>query len=431
MSYKHTLAYTQIIPSGASSPKDQYISLFQQTLYEGFYNASDWWKIKEETSIGSRVYADIDVRIAHVINAETGLKLGDDWKTLYFSNIAYSAELGRLYTFDDNTWLTVNTEVVKNLTATCTIRRCNNTLRWIDEATGAYYEEPCAIEYLVKEPRNYATAGSPFMTPGGFLHIEMQLNPRSNLIKQNQRFLFGNPGHWSCYRVIGTGLNDFRNQATFDYSTARILTVDLVADFVNDELDDTTNGIADVNSNLYSISLDMSSIEGSALDTVQLTPTIIYNGNTVSRPVTWTSSDETKATVSNSGLVTMIANGSCTITASITGNPASATCSVQVTATPTVNVDVAIAPDKNYILEGVTQTYTVYLYENGAQQADAFTVTCAPNGVPAASYAFAQVDGNTFTIENKLRDVVSYLTVTCVSGLNTKTFDVYLRGKWI
>ena len=66
--------------------------------------------------------------------------------------------------FDGSTWLTVNAEVTKNLTGTSTIRRCNNSLRWIDESTGSYYEEPC-IEYLVKEPRDYATQGSPFMTP--------------------------------------------------------------------------------------------------------------------------------------------------------------------------------------------------------------------------------------------------------------------------
>jgi hypothetical protein len=164
-------------------PKNEYIDLFQETLNEQFYNASDWWTIEEETQAGSQVYADIDVRIAHVINAETGLKLGDDWKTLLFKDIEHPIELGRQYIFDNNTWVTINSEIIKNLSGTCTIRRCNNTLRWIDEATGATYEEPCAIDYLVKEPRDYFTQGSPLTTPGGFLHIEMQLNDRSTLIR--------------------------------------------------------------------------------------------------------------------------------------------------------------------------------------------------------------------------------------------------------
>jgi len=37
---------------------------------------------------------------------------------------------------------------------------------------------------------------------------------------------------------------------------------------------------------------------------------------------------------------------------------------------------------------------------------------------------------NSFTISNILRDVVSYLTIQCVSGAETKTFNIFLRGAW-
>jgi hypothetical protein len=180
--YKYIPSANSLSKGSAGSPKDQYIDLFQKTLEDQFYNSSDWWNIQEETALGSDVYENVDVRITHVINAETGLKLGDDWKTILFKSIDHPIELGKHYIFDNSTWLTVNTELYKNLTGTCTVRRCNNTLRWIEESTGVYYEEPCCIEYMVKEPRDYATAGSPFITPGGFLHIEMQFNTRSNLI---------------------------------------------------------------------------------------------------------------------------------------------------------------------------------------------------------------------------------------------------------
>ena len=214
--YKYIPSSMTIQPKAGTSPKNVYTDLFAQTLKEQFYNSSNWWTIQEETSVGSELYENVDVRIAHLINAETGLKLGDDWKTLLFSDTNHPVELGKHYVFDDNTWLTTNTEIRKNLSATCTIRRCNNTLRWIDEPTGAYYEEPCTIEYEVKEPRDYFTQGSPFMTPGGFIHILVQFNSRTNLINENQRFMFGNSGHWTCYKVIGTGINDFKNEKTYD-----------------------------------------------------------------------------------------------------------------------------------------------------------------------------------------------------------------------
>ncbi len=427
MAYKYTNASMAV---SGKSPKNSYIELFQRTLDDQFYNSSDWWTIKEEYPIKSKLYKDIDVRINHVINAETGLKLGDDWKTVLFKEIDHNIELGKLYSFDENVWLTVNTEVIKNLTGTCTIRRCNNTLRWIDETTGAFYEEPCCIEYLVKEPRDYSTSGSPFMTPGGFLHIELQFNDITNKIKQNQRFLFGNVQHWTCYKVVGTGINDFRNSHTYDKTTASILVLDLIANFLNDELDDIVNGIADVNTNLYAISINKESIQGNINDTVQLSTVVTYNKNTVTRNIVWASSNTKIATVNVTGLVTFKSIGNTTITANIEDNPASSTCTVITTATPAVNSDVVMSPETNYIYEGNKRQYSVYLYENGVAQTDEFTITCNPNTTLSENYIFTQDDENHFTVSNVLREVSSYLTIVCVSGSNSKSFNIYLKGVW-
>lgn len=428
--YKYIPSSLASVPKKSRDPKNQYIELFQKTLTDQFYNSSDWWTIQEETSIGSQEYSNIDVRINHVINAETGLKLGDDWKTVLFPDVDHNIELGRQYIFDNNTWLTINTEYIKNLTGTCTIRRCNNTLRWIDEPTGAYYEEPCCIEYLVKEPRNYATAGSPFITPGGFLQIQMQFNSRSNKINENQRFLFGNSEHWTCYKVVGTGLNDFRNNETYNNNSAKILSLDLVADFVNNELDDIVNGIADVNTNVYTITLNKIAAQGAIGSTVQLIPSITYNGKSATRTVTWESSDTRIAAVSSSGLVSLLALGNCTITGTIENNPVHADCSITVSASPIVSSVVVISPDSNFVLEGASKAYSVYLYEDDSAQADTFTITCENNSVPAGSFTFTQDDGNHFTVSNILKDVNSYLTITCVTGIITKSFNIYLKGGW-
>lgn len=428
MSYKFINAS---LPITGKTPKESYRGLFQETLNVQFYNASDWWTIQEETELGSQVYINADVRISHLINAETGLKMGDDWKTILFKEINHEISLGKLYTFDDNTWVTVNTEIIKNLTGTCTVRRCNNSLRWIDEQTGAYYEEPCAIEYTVKEPRDYATGGSPFITPGGFLHITMQFNNRSNKIKQNQRFLFGNKNHWVCYKVVGTGINDFRNQKTYDNNTAAVLILDMVANFVNDELDDIILGIADVNTNLYTIKINKDAVSGIVGDSIQLTTSITYNKDTATRPVVWESSNIKIATVSDTGLVTLKALGTCNITASIDRNPANDVCIVTVSTTPSIISEVVFNPSTNYILEGKAGTYSVYLYENGVQQADAFVSSCNANSVPTTSFAFSQIDDNHFAILNNLRDLESYLTVTCTSGSSiTSSIDIKLSGAW-
>lgn len=431
--YKYTLASLAAGAQKGYEPKSDYVTLFQKTLDEQFYNASNWWTIQEETSIGSQIFRDVDVRISHVINAETGLKLGDDWKTLYFKSTSIPPELGRFYNFDDSIWLTTNIELYKNLTATCTIRRCNNTLRWIDEATGIFYEEPCAIEYLVKEPRDYATQGSPFKTPGGFVHIDTQFNSRTNLINENQRFLFGNPGHWTGYKVIGTGINDFRNTSTYNWEDARILTLDLIADFVNDELDDIVNGIADVNTNLYTISITEDSFSGLPGEGIQLHVDITYNNHSVTREVEWSSSNILAATVTSSGYVNFIATGNAVITANIKGNPASDTCDIIVSETPETNFEIRISPNKNYVLEGDTQIFQVFLYEDGAETPELLSITCDRNDVPSENYTFTGGSAvNSFQILNKIKDVNSYLTIECSSGsIVSKQYNIFLRGAWL
>jgi hypothetical protein len=442
-SREHNMAYEyKSIPASmyagakkGNNPKDQYIELFQKTLDEQFYNAADWWTIQEETAIGSGIYEPIDVRINHVINAETGLKLGDDWKTVLFPDLNHQLDLGRRYIFNDNTWLIINIEVIKNIAATCTIRRCNNVLRWIDEPTGIYYEEPCAIEYQIKEPRDYITQGSPFPTPGGFMKIYAQLNERSGQINENQRFLFGNPGHWVCYKVTGTGINDFTNVTTYDNNSAHILSLDMSANFINNELDDIVRGICDVHTNVYRVVLSSGSISGSPTGTMQLNANVIYNGDSVTRAIEWESSNPSVASVSGSSgstLVAFNANGNCTITAFVYGNPASDTCWITVSASPSINKEILISPNTNYILEGKDRTYSVYLYENGVPSSGSFSIMCNGSNVPSTSYIFSQIDGNHFKVTNILRDLTSHLTVECTTGslVTPKMFDVYLRGAW-
>jgi len=268
------------------------------------------------------------------------------------------------------------------------------------------------------------------MTPGGFLHIEMQFNSRSNLIKENQRFMFGNPEHWTCYKVIGTGINDFRNTLTLNNDSAKILTLDLTADFVNEELDDIINGIADVNTNLYTLSINQTNVEGAPLQTYQLLTHITYNGRTVERDVVWESSNEKIATVNSSGLVTFKTAGTCQIKAKIKDNPVFSSSLITVTNTPNINTAIMISPNVNYILEGVQKDFSVFLYENDVEQADVFTISCNPNLVPTSSYTFEQLDGNHFRIKNIRRNDVSFLTIQCSSGANIKTFDIFLRGGW-
>ena len=89
--------------------------------------------------------------------------------------------------------------------------------------------------------------------------------------------------------------------------------------------------------------------------TATLTATVKdANGNTLTgRTVTWTSSDETKVRVSATGVVTGVALGSATITATSEGKSGTATVTVSDGTPPTVS---AVAPDT--LTPGATATIT-------------------------------------------------------------------------
>lgn len=90
-----------------------------------------------------------------------------------------------------------------------------------------------------------------------------------------------------------------------------------------------------------SIELDIVEIELIEGETVQLRATVMPN-NAYNKTVTWTSSDESVATVDGNGFVTAAAAGSATITAMTNdGTELSASCTITVKPhTPTMNGDV-------------------------------------------------------------------------------------------
>ena len=413
------------------SPKDSYTADFQERINQGFYNASNVFTIEEESSFASGVYQNVDVRINGLINPTTGANIEEDYKKLSFKNLQHSVDLGKLYRFDNNYWITVNVDKIRTIAQTVTVKRCNNMLRWIDELSGAYYSLPCALGYLINENRDYATAGSAIVTPSGMVNCVVQHNDYTNTIKPNQRFLFGNPSNWTAYRVEGGGINNFNNQQTEVNSNAGFVTLSLAVDYLNEDEDDTTLGIANSGTNVYVLSLDKASISGGVAQQIQLTPTLTLNGNTITRDLVWTSSDTQIATVNSSGLVSFVALGAVTITCQLENNSTVyATCTATVGGAPVDTYQVIASPIKNFVLEGETQVWTVYLYKNNVQQADVFVFSLNANTVPSDNYSYNVIDDNSFSVTNVDMFLTDVLEITATSGIRSADIEVTLKGAW-
>jgi len=411
-------------------PKSTYRDNFQRLVDEEFYNSSDWYTIQEETTYGSGVYQDLDVRINNVVTGRTGMPQGDDYKVLLFKNIEHPVTLGYMYIFEDNYWVVINVTKKVSLATTAVVRRCNNVLRWIT-GDGSYYEQPCVIDYGIKENRDYSTAGSKVVSSSGLLRVTAQLNEKTNTIRPNKRFLFGNINNWTGYRVMGGGIENYNNLSTTTNGISGYLILTMNADYINEDEDDLQNGIAELDQNLYTISVSNSSISGNALSDYQLYAEVQLNGQTVSRNVTWSSSDENIATVDSNGLVSFIADGTCVITCSLEdNNTVYDTSNVTVTALPVSEYQVVVSPLKNYVLEGSTETFNVTLYLNNVAQPDAFVFTMDDRNVPSDNYVFTAIDGNNFSIQNTEKFLTDILTVDCTSGIHNRILEFNLRGMW-
>lgn len=124
-------------------------------------------------------------------------------------------------------------------------------------------------------------------------------------------------------------------------------------------------------------------------DTQQLTATVTVNPATADQTVTWTSSNTSVATVSTSGLVTAVAQGSATITAtSNLDNTKSGTCAV------TVNAPAAPEPVTSIDLNKSTSTL-------GIGSSETLTVTYNPaNANTGKAVNWTSSDSNIATVDN-------------------------------
>lgn len=426
MPLKYYDAYSSVV----KTPKENYRDSFQQAVNELFYNSSDWYTIQEESVYGSGEYSDIDVRINNVVFGRTGMPQGDDFKVILYKDIEHPVTLGYMYQFEGNYWVVVNVMKKASLSTSATVRRCNNVLRWIT-SSGAYYEQPCAIDYGIKENRDYATAGSKVVLPSGLLRVTTQLNENTNTIRPNRRFLFGNTNNWTGYRVMGGGIENYNNLTTNINDVSGYLILTMNADVINTDEDDLVNGVAEYNQNVYTLDLSETSITGNPLDEIQLYSEVKLNGTTVERTVVWTSSDTDIATVDSSGLVTFVSEGSCSITCTLEDNSnVYDTCDAVVVLTPVSEYQIVIAPSVNYVLEGLSQTFSVGLYLNGVLQPDTFTFNLDSGDVPSSYYSFTVVDGNNFSVSNIRRFLTDVLTIECISGVHSKSIEIQLKGAW-
>ena len=167
--------------------------ILQKKINNVWEFANDVFVIQEETIFGSKIFTDVNVRINHVVTSKiSDTKLSDDYRGIIFKEVQHSYGLGYVYQFDNNYWLTINSDIYRYPTANATVRRCNNVLsKYIYDSNGAkkLIQEPCAVDAEISKSRDLFKYSQAIILPQADIYIFAQNNSNTKNIDVNDRFL--------------------------------------------------------------------------------------------------------------------------------------------------------------------------------------------------------------------------------------------------
>lgn len=329
---------------------------------------------------------------------------------------------------EKSTWLCLALNSASAYEQIAKIRMCSNEVRFYDENHNLV-KIPCVFDDKINSKKNTTLANLKYIN--GITTIYMQNNSDAEKLHPNQRLIFGMPSNWTAFKIVSVGVDNFMNTVYWDNSTAKVLEITMEASYVNKDLDDLINGIADAYS--YSVVIDNQNISINTGGTAQVSAAVIgSDGVIINKGLSYKSSDAGIATVNSSGLVTAVSNGSCKIVVYMTENEnIYSEVNIIVSNSIVDNYNVVIYPyaDDYYgVLQGEKVDFSCFLYNNDVKLEDTFTFVLTTD-IPDNYYKFSVIDGNNFSVSNIHMDY-SNLNVLCSSGSYSFNAVIKLKGAW-
>lgn len=360
------------------------------------------------------------IRMADIVRPSAAiLRRADSYKQILFADrdIEYVAPGSKIVAMG-STWLVTNPFNISGSDGKAIVQRCNAVWNYLD-----YYGNVVSEPIVADNERanaNDSDAQQSLLISKGYFNIVCQYNDATRQIDTNTRMILGS----GAYRV--TGFSDFETEFTGDYETVRLLSFTARYEEPNKELDDMASHVAGGKAFLWEVVVNGNAgmREG---QTVQFTAESVRNNESVdgSYPVSyiWSSDNESIATVSAEGVVTALAEGNATITATLEQNPSySASLSVEVTQSvdgvfftttvpKTIGFGETIEIEAAYVVDG-TETSDV--------------VSWSFSGAAETAYK-AEPSGNTATITCYGYNETP-ITVTASYGEYKETAEIRLEG---
>lgn len=308
------------------------------------------------------------IRFADIADlTATATHLSDNVKNVLFANAAVQyVPRGAKIVTAGSTWLVTNPQSISGTSAVCTAERCAAVWHYLD-FYGNVKEEPLVVTDQ-RARSNASDAQDLVVITKQYFNVKAQKNEATAQLNINSRLILGS----AAYSI--RGYSDFHREFTEDPGSVRMVEFAIHYEEPNDAIDDMENQVA--GGKTFTWDVDISGPkELTAGQTAQYAAASLRCGEAVEsteeHPITytWSSSDDTVAKVDpETGEVTAIAAGECTLTAALTQNPNySATLDLSVTPgseTGEYAAFVGAVPDTLQAYESVTLEASCY--RNGA-----------------------------------------------------------------
>lgn len=412
------------------NPKASYYADFNAMLDFSFDNAPNvvYDEIEYEQTYGENDFITINkVRVDTILNYNTGIILGDDYKTFIFnSDFPVTPYYGMKFRWQGSYWLVINTNSYASMPITAEVRRCNNVLRFFDKDGSRIYE-PCIMDYTLRFANNEDTKN--IIVGNGEQKIWCQRNKRTAIIKANDRFLFGTPEQRVAFRVYGGGTKNYMNAVTMDDNSPTITEFYVDHYEVNPLFDDFENGFADAYLNEVTVKIENTISSFNVGENIILDAKAYRGTKEISNAkILWKSSDDSIVEIEGNVAIAKQIGGSI-IKAYIEDTTIESSIEVNVVEEPTKDIlELIVEPNVDYVLQNKSQQFVVYLYENGVKQLDHVSFADMSTNIPVGKYTIKVNDEHSFTLSNNGMYMNAPVIVKCMCRENTLELKIKLRG---